>query len=53
MSIAKALAKSLGILAGLYLFFRHVGDFPSRQSGAIALLGWLGYGLYNELKTSV
>lgn|SRR5487761_115208 len=49
MATVKSLAKSLGILAALYLFCRYLGDFSSKQSAVLTLLGWLGNGLYERL----
>jgi hypothetical protein len=52
MAIAKALAKSLAILAALYVCFRYLGDFPSKQSAVLTFVAWLGYELYLQLKAS-
>jgi len=51
MAIVKALAKILGSVAALYLFFRYLGGFSLQQSVVLTLAGlllyWpLRYGLY-------
>ena len=52
VAIVKAIVKSLAILAALYAFSWYLGDFSARQSAVLALLGWIGYGLYSDLDVS-
>lgn len=50
MATVKALAKSLGILAAIYLCCRYVGEFSSKQSSVIMLLAWTGFELYAKIR---
>ena len=46
----KFLIKNALLLAGLYAFFQYIGDFSLQQSIALAVISWVGYGLYLYLK---
>ena len=47
-----SLGKSLAIGVTVYLGFRLLGEFSARQSGLLAALAWLGFGLYQNLSAS-
>jgi hypothetical protein len=51
-AIATAWVKKLLFAAALYACFRFLGTFSSQQSIILALVGWIGYGLYEELNAS-
>src|SRR6266851_3203895 len=52
MAIVKALAKSILFIALLYALFRYAGDFSDRESTVLAIVAWVGYGLYERLNLS-
>jgi hypothetical protein len=47
-----AIVKAVAILAALYVSFWYRAVFSARQSAVLALLGWIGYGLYSDLDVS-
>lgn len=51
MPIIKAVAKSLLFVAAVFLVFRYFADFSLTQSWVLAVVAWLGYGLYESLRT--
>src|SRR5450432_1521748 len=50
--LLRVLIKSLVVVALLYIGFRFMGDFPSKQSGTLTLIAWIGYELYEKLNSS-
>jgi len=48
-AIAKSFVKGLFFLALLYALFRYVGEFSERESVVLAMVAWIGYGLYERL----
>jgi hypothetical protein len=49
-AFAKTLLKNLTFLAGIYVCFRYLGDFTSRQSAVLTITAWVGYRLFEKLK---
>lgn len=52
MQTLRRILKSLVIGAILFLFFRYLASFSPGQSWALTLVSWLGYELFNELRTA-
>jgi hypothetical protein len=52
MATVKALAKTLGIIATVYLCCRYLGEFSSKQSAMLTALAWLGFALYEGVSAS-
>jgi hypothetical protein len=50
--VVKVLGKTLLFAAALYALFRFAGDFSSNQSIVLAVVAWVGYGLYEKLSLS-
>ena len=52
VQLVKVLGKSFLFAAALYALFRFAGEFSSSQSTVLAVVAWVGYGLYEKLSLS-
>jgi hypothetical protein len=52
MVLVKVLVRAILFAGLLYVLFRYVAEFSDRQSIVLAVVAWVGYGLYESLNLS-